>query len=464
MRPPPHTSTRTERHLKGALFVLMTMLAVAGSAGNARAAGTVPDEATAQYQTLTEPERVRLLIKLAKSGEHKIARQLMQQFPLQGEHAHNRTLYIEGLILRGDGKLTAATDKFRAALADDPKLTLVRSDLAETLYALEQDESAKHHLKLLESEAPNEQAALGIRSFIEEIDTRRPYTVNAYVALAPTSNINNGTRKKTVYSPVFGTNLTIDDESREKSAVGVAAGINGSFNRRLGDDLRAIISGNIEARVYDDSDFNSLGTSEAFELRRTYSGGHLSLGAVSSQDFSVDDQEMSFVSYGPRIAVEHGFTPQDYVNASALFEWRDYRNSDFQDAEVLTLNAEFTHAFDSTFTMSASAGYINTNARENMLSYDTWTAGLSGYREFSAGITVNAGADVHYSKFDEMNLVSQKTREDVKLIGTIALTKRDFSFFGIAPSLQYTYIWNQSNISLYDYDSHSIDLKFTKAF
>ncbi len=454
-------ANQVERHIKGALFVLAAVLT--SQVGRA-SAETLPDEAMAQYQTFSEAERVRTLINLAKSGHQDVAYQLMQQLPLQGVHATNRTLYIEGLILRANGKLTAATDKFRAALADDPKLTLVRSDLAETLYALEQDDSAKHHLKLLEAEAPNEQAALGIRSFIEEIDTRRPYTINAYVALAPTSNINNGTRKKTVYSPALGTNLTIDDASRETSAIGVAAGLNGSFNRRLGDDLRAIVSGNIEARVYDDSDYNSLGTSEAFELRRTYSSGHISIGAVSSQDFSVDDQEMSYFSYGPRIAIEHGFTPQDEVSASALFEWRDYRNNDFQDAEVLTLNAEFTHAFDSTLTMSVSAGYINTNAREDLLSYDTWIAGLSGYREFSAGITVNAGADVHVSSFDEMNLVAQKTREDVKLIGTFALTKRDFSFFGIAPSLRYTYIWNQSNISLYDYDSHSIDLTFTKAF
>ncbi len=450
-------ATAIERLMIGALFVLAATVATA-------AAETIPKEAMVQYQTFSEAERVRTLINLAKSGQQDVALQLLQQVPLQGDHSANRTLYIEGLILRADGKLTAATAKFRAALADDPKLTLVRSDLAETLYALEQDDSAKHHLKLLEAEAPDEQAALGIRSFIEEIDTRRPYTINAYVALAPTSNINSGTRKKTVYSPAFGTNLIIDDASREKGALGVAVGVNGSFNRRLGDDIRAIISGNIEARVYDDSDYNSLATSQAFELRRTYAGGHFSFGAVSSQDFSVPNQEMSYFSYGPRIALEHGFTPQDYINASALFEWRDYSNSDDQNAEVLTLNTEFTHAFDSTFTMSASAGYILTNAKEDMLSYDTWIAGLSGYREFSAGVTISAGADLHYSKFDEMNLVAQKTRADVKLIGTIALTKRDFSVFGIAPSLQYTYIWNQSNISLYDYDSHSVDLKFTKSF
>ncbi len=332
-------ATAIERLMIGALFVLAATVATA-------AAETIPKEAMVQYQTFSEAERVRTLINLAKSGQQDVALQLLQQVPLQGDHSANRTLYIEGLILRADGKLTAATAKFRAALADDPKLTLVRSDLAETLYALEQDDSAKHHLKLLEAEAPDEQAALGIRSFIEEIDTRRPYTINAYVALAPTSNINSGTRKKTVYSPAFGTNLIIDDASREKGALGVAVGVNGSFNRRLGDDIRAIISGNIEARVYDDSDYNSLATSQAFELRRTYAGGHFSFGAVSSQDFSVPNQEMSYFSYGPRIALEHGFTPQDYINASALFEWRDYSNSDDQNAEVLTLNTEFTHAFD----------------------------------------------------------------------------------------------------------------------
>jgi outer membrane protein len=44
------------------------------------------------------------------------------------------------------------------------------------------------------------------------------------------------------------------------------------------------------------------------------------------------------------------------------------------------------------------------------------------------------------------------------------LTKRDLNIFGFAPSLEYTYTDNISNISLFDYDSHAIDFRLTKDF
>ncbi len=398
---------------------------------------------------------MRLLIELAKAGQQDAAAQLIKKYPLQGEHAPNRTLYIEGLIFKANRDLSAARDKFREALASDPSLTLVRSDLAETLYLLEDDEAAKHHLKLLESEAPSAEIANSIRAFIDQIDTRRPYTFNAYVAFAPTSNINNRTYRKTVYG--F---LDLPDNLRQKSAYGIAAGVNGSFNHRLGDELRGIISGNIETRVYNHSEFNSVSTSEAAELRKTYENGYVSLGLVSSQDFSVSGEDLTFVSYGPRVSINHSLTPQDEISAKVLYEWHDVIGLTDTDAQVLTIGADYAHAFNSAFTTTLSAGYLSNNAKSEVNSFDTWSGGLSIYKEFGHGLTFNVGGDVRYSEFTPEAM----SRKDWKYIGSIGLTKRDLSIFGLAPSLEYTYIWNDSSNEFFDYDSHSVDLKFTKAF
>jgi outer membrane protein len=448
------------RHITGALFVLAyCMLALKPAT-----ASPIPSDALAQYEAMDEGERVRTLINLARDGHPDEAETLIRLYPLQGPHAENRTLYIDGLILKQRGKLRAATDKFRKALANDPKLTLVRSDLAETLYALEEDDGAKHHLQLLEAEAPDSQTAAGIRSFIDAIDTRRPYTINAYVSIAPTSNINSGTRNTKVWCEVCNSYLNIDDTGKQKSAFGLAGGINGSFNQRITDDIRAIVSGNIEGRIYDDKDYDSIGTSQAFELRRSHDGGYVSVGAISSQDFGALDRKMNYLSYGPRIAFSQSLSQQDHLSASAVYEWRDYRGSTAQDAEVITLDADLTHTFDSTLSVTATAGFTSIAAQDDFYSFDTWSGGVSAYREFSHGITLNLGGDLRYSVFDKTNVVAQKNREDLKLIGRIAVTKRDFSIFGIAPSLEYSYTWNNSNIALWDYDVHAFDLKFTKEF
>ncbi|WP_442218629.1 surface lipoprotein assembly modifier [Rhizobium sp. 2YAF20] len=41
---------------------------------------------------------------------------------------------------------------------------------------------------------------------------------------------------------------------------------------------------------------------------------------------------------------------------------------------------------------------------------------------------------------------------------------RNLSYMGIAPQLEYCFTSNNSNISLHDFDSHSVNLYFTKKY
>ena len=61
-----------------------------------------------EYEASTESTRVKLLIKLAKSGEHELAEVLLKLYPLTGEFGKNRQLFINGLILKARGNLTGA--------------------------------------------------------------------------------------------------------------------------------------------------------------------------------------------------------------------------------------------------------------------------------------------------------------------------------------------------------------------
>ena len=87
-----------------------------------------------QYGALPEIERVRALIGLARDGHPDLAEDLIARHPLTGPYAENRTLFIKGLILKARGDKPGAAQKFRAALADDPSLTMVRAELSQTLY------------------------------------------------------------------------------------------------------------------------------------------------------------------------------------------------------------------------------------------------------------------------------------------------------------------------------------------
>ena len=464
---PKHKSVRGRR-FNCAPGVLLAMLCLA--IGTTNVVANQPNEVSLTQQQITafqavpETEQVRMLIMLCKSGKHDLAEQLLLLFPLQGQHATNRTLYIEGLILHGRKDYTGAVEKYRAALASDPKLTLVRSDLAQTLVVLEQDESAIHHLNLLAADAPDDQAASGIRSFIDQVDERSPFKTNAYISLAPSSNINNGSKHTVVYLPVLGGYQEISDGSREKSGVGLAVGFNLGYSKRLGNDFSVVAAFNGEGRIYDDFDFNSYSLSQSIEIRRVFERGYLGLGMVASESLKNDSFGLAYHAYGPRISARIAISPRNTIAASAVHEWRDVADSVSADGTAVLLQASLTHAFDSSFTATINAGFDKIKVRQENISYETFSGGIGFYKELPLGITADIGGQVRKSDFDGVYPLIGLSREDTRLTGTIGLTKRDFNIFGFAPAIEYSYTENLSNIDLFDFNSHSFDVRLTKQF
>lgn len=460
----------SERRHRGAFFAsaLLCLLAAVPQAF----AATHPQPNAQQlgmYEQAPEDERVRLLISFAKSGKHELAAVLLQRFPLRGPLAANRTLYLEGLILNGRRDYTGAVKKFRAALADDPSLTLVRADLAQTLVILGEDESAIHHLKLLEGEAPNDQEAAGVRAFIDQVNERSPFKFNAYVAAAPTTNVNSGTSYTKIYAPnsIFADEdgyADIGADSRKKSGLGMAAGANAAFTKRLGNDFSFVAGANGEGRIYDDPDFNSVAFSQSAEIRYLFERGYLGLGAVASENLKTDELGVSYYSYGPRAALRFALRPQDTLALSVIREWRDYTGADANDGVALMVDASLNHAFSSSFNATVSAGYDDINAELGWNAYQTWSAGLGFYKELPKGITAEVSGEARFSGFDDVNIFIGETRRDKRFSGNVTLTKRDWNLYGFAPSLSYTYTRNLSNIELYDFDAHAVDLRLTKDF
>lgn len=457
--------TMTRHGMRTVFCALSFLLFASATALVAKVVEPSPQQIT-EYEASNEATRVKLLVRLAKSGQHELAASLLKRYPLSGKFGRNRHLFIEGLILKARGNLTGAAKNYRAALADDPSLTLVRAELAQTLFQLEEDDSAKHHLNLLMAEAPNEYEAQGIRSFIDTIDARRPFTFNAYVSVAPSTNVNNGSINETVYD-ANGNPGDIDPDSRAQSGIGFSTGLSAGYSHRLGNDFSVVMGGGINASIYTDDDFNRYGASQSAELRYLLTGGFLGAGMVASESYSYDiyaqDYEF-YYSYGPRISLQKAISPQDRLNLSSVFEWRDYEIGSSNDGTALMIDGSWNHAFDSSLTASLGAGYDRIKAEIDFISYETYSGSVGLYKELPKGITVDLSGEVRLSEFDAMHPIAGVTRKDTRLTGTVALTKRDFNIWGYAPSLEYTYVYNDSNISLYEFDSHALDFRLSKDF
>ncbi len=262
----PRLLETSGRVIRRALFCTALALPLVCHAGNLAFASVQPtEEQTAAYESMNEAQRVKLLIELTKRDNPDLAEYLLKAYPLTGAYAKNRTLFVEGMILKSRQQYGAAARKFRAALADDPSLTLVRAELAQTLHLMGDDDSAKHHLDLLLGVAPTADQARDIENFIEAIDAQRPFTFNAYVSLAPSTNINNGTKNNVIY--IDGLPFVIDSQSKQKSGVGVGAGFNAGYTKRLDEFMTAVVAGGANVLLYDESKYNQYLINQIAELR-----------------------------------------------------------------------------------------------------------------------------------------------------------------------------------------------------
>ena len=433
-------------------------------------AATATSAEEAYYESLPEAMKVRALINLARTGRHELAASLLESHPLTGPFAENRTLFVEGLIEKARGNLQAAVDKFRAALASDPKLTLVRAELSMTLHMMGEDDSAKHHLELLMGAAPTAKDARDIRSFIDAIDDARPFRMSAYISLAPSTNINRGTTNDEIL-PGF----QIDDASKEQSGIGITAGVNMAYTKHLSDRLDAVVGGGIHAVQYEDNDFDQVLFSETIELRHLLDTGYLGLGAVAAQslggefaDFtSLNDfsGEIATTSIGPRISFLHRFTPALAYNGSLMLLRQDFEE-EYRNGWRVNADGKLTRVFASDLTGFVSGGIERglTDDRKD-LEYWAFYGGVGVYKELSWGVSTTAEIEARYERYDDIfSPWIPETREDWQIDTTVNLWKRDWNFYGYSPAIEYRYTWNDSNIAFYEYDSHTVDIRLTKDF
>jgi outer membrane protein len=430
-------------------------------------AGPTQEELQA-YKSSPEASKVSLLIKLAQNGDHEFADRLLREIPLKGEFAANRTLFIKGLVLKARGDYTGAVAKFRKALADDPKLTLVRAELAKTLVILDENDSAKHHLQLLAADAPTENEAGAVRSFIDQVDARTPFKFSGYASLAPSTNINGGANAKKVYVPQFG--FEYDNDGAKKSGLGVAAGGSFGYSRRVGNEWSVVLASGVNANVYGDTRSNNLSLSQSIESRYRIEGGHIGFGLVGSYVSSAppvgQDNRIHVTTFGPRVSLVKQVGLRDSLSTSATLEQRDVSASVDADGQVLNVNAAWTHMFDSSFNITLSAGAEKGMLESKGNSYNALSGALSMYKEMPLGVTINTSLGLRHSEYlaPHWLVPGGKERVDNRVSANATITKRDLNLFGFAPSLSYTYVRNLSNVTLNDYDSHSVDFRLTKDF
>jgi outer membrane protein len=411
-------------------------------------------------------QRRIVLDQLIQIGELDLAERFLADLrPSSPEEALEAKALL-GVLRKTQGRHAEAAETFRAVLATTPTAARVRMQLAQTLFAQQEDDSARHHFELLLGGAgvPGDTVA---QSFINAIDQRRRWSLTSYVTLAPSTNLNQGTKTADIGS-FNGLTGQLDDRNVKKAGVGVAGGAQAGYRQPLTDTLDLVTALGVNARRYGDHRFNDLVTSVSAGPRARFDWGTIGLFGIADRHWTADSVYGS--SYGAQLAttVRLGranilFTDLICSNRRFSAHW-EQTDLTYQNGTACAISSRLEHHL----TSSSYATFISRLGRERTrtehLNNTSWTAGAGYYTELPFGLSVYNQALYTRTAFQGQYPTLTYARLDGRMDLSAQFTKRDWEIFGLAPSVQYTYSLNKSTVNFLSYDAHSVNVTLTKKF
>ena len=368
--------------------------------------------------------------------------------------------FLTGVLRRSQGRTDDAVKIFRGLLVAHPGFDRVRLELGYALFQKQDDEAARHHFELVLGATPSSDAATSIQGFLDAMDRRRRWQFTSYFSLAPSTNLNQGTTARIMSIGDF--DFAIDSQARKQSGVGLYYGGTGSYSWSLAETLDLVLGGGAQARDFRAATYDDVVASMEFGPRIRFDAGEVMVaGTVARRWFAGDGHS---VIYGARTQTRMRLDQRYLATFSTACVTKHYDNPGAADARNCSLTASVDYGFDTQSYLRVLGGIEVERTAAPHLTYIEASAGLGGFRELEWGVSVYTQARVAERSFDGYAPGTSTARRDRRLETSIHLTKRDLEIFSFAPSLEYTFTLNRSNIGHHSYDGHGINLTMTKRY
>ncbi len=417
------------------------------------------EELGSRWPKLLAQQKIIALLQLVKQGRFALAQDYLDNTEFSGGSALDAS-FVQALIFQNTERLDEAVAIYRDILTNHPDNKTARLQLAQTLYLMKEDESAKHHFELALGSVTDQNLENNIRNFIDQIDSRKRWNMSAHLSLAPSTNFNRGTDAKLVY--LNGLPFVINDGSREKSGIGVLGGLNAGYRLALTDRLDLVTGGGVNFKEYAEDAFDDLVISAEVGPRYAFNFGHVGVYATTNRRW-VAGQPYSN-SVGGRLKLGGRFSKRGLMSLTVGANLNRFEFAKYFDGTSYFASGYVDYYLSGRSFVRALGGGDKRQTGVEHLSSASWHGGLGYYAELPWGLSVYTQARLTKRMYDGFFPGIDETRSDIKLDLKTSLTKRDWDWMGFAPKFEYGFTRNASNVVFYDYDAHSANLTLTKKF
>ena len=396
---------------------------------------------------------------LIESGQYEQARDLAAHASPSPEANKLNLAFTNALILKVQGKYAEAAHAMRAILSDHPNLTRVRGELADTLMRMGDTEGATFNFERLADASTTSGQRSFYDNYLTAIRQMRPWTLDAYVALAPSTNVNNGVGSDTV---VIGGVPFSTGKNKGQSGIGLSSGMSGTYRFDLTPRWALTVGGKVDGKFYVDDNFDKLTGSAFSEFSYTTPRWRLGIGVTADRTWSAWEDYNRDI--GPQVSLSRNFGPMGTVIGTAGWKAITYDSIDAYSGDETDLGLRYLKSLSPSSSYGVGMLYSHVNANTSFNGYDRYRPSFEFYKELPGGLLTSFDADYEWRNYASDFPLTGTPREDRQLDLSAAVTFRNWSWNGFAPKVQYTYTRNDSNVELYSYQSHTVGFYLTKKY
>ena len=395
---------------------------------------------------------------LMLSGRAKEARAILQELSVR-DPANNDVTFLLGLLAIDAAEYRRAIGHFRSILVRQPAALRVRLELARAFYLSHDYENAFRQFQFARAGKLPPGVSASIDRYVAAIRREKNWSYNFSFAVAPDTNINNGTSSREAV--IFGLPFELSDDTRQRSGTGVVIAATAEFAPRLGKSVRLRMGSAVERREYKGKSFDDMTVAAYVGPRILIDRWDLSvLGTGFQRWFGGRRLNQGL---GTRIeATRAGTRTSISLGLSALqLRYPDYP---LQNGRVLSASAGAIRALTPASAVNGRIGIGRRAAKSpELASWSGWAA-AGYYRDLPGGFSIYVEPSYSHTRYDASDPFFGRRRVDRLLELQLAVLNRRIVLSRFTPRIALTIARRRSTIDIYDFSQRRVEAGFTSAF
>lgn len=401
-------------------------------------------------------EKAKALVTEGSLAEARtVLQELKRQYP-----DSNDVDFLLGLVALEAEDFDRSINHFRSILVRDPGSVRVRLELGRAFYLKRDYPNALRQFQFARAGNPPPPVVANIDRFLAAIRRDKNWSYSFGAAIAPDSNINNGSATGEVI--LFGLPFKLSDDARDRSGVGLAIEGSAEFAPRISRNSRMRLGAAMQRREHKGGRFDDM-TIAVHAGPRTVKGRWDASVLATAFQRRFGPARLN-EGVGAKIEVAYYSDSRTAIMLGLGAYAVRYPEHRLHDGTLYLLSAGAVRALTPSSSATARIAVVRTGAKAPHLA--SWSGSVAaGYqRDLAGGFTLSVEPSYSHSRYDAPDSIFDRKRIDHQLELRITTLNRRLVVRGFTPRIGVTLVRRRSTIELYDFNQRRLELGLTSAF